>query len=189
MLRQTSLATLGLALGSVLTIVGIVAYFATNTSLNDYSTLNLIGFFYGIPLLLGGLALKTTELKPAPFSVPTSPSVLALRSQQATETQTKIRKDVTRYCYGQNAHLDRALTFLGLGSDADDLPQLLGIRETEVNGAYVLVLEFSSPEIPFESWQQKQEKMEKYFGPNVKVELTQPATDQVEVSLVTLPAS
>ena len=43
MLRQTSLGSLGLTIGGGLTIVGFYAYFSGN------STLNLVGFFYGIP--------------------------------------------------------------------------------------------------------------------------------------------
>ena len=62
MLRKTSLASLGLTLGGILTLVGFIAYATGN------ATLNLAGFFYGIPLLLGGLALKASELKPIPFS-------------------------------------------------------------------------------------------------------------------------
>lgn len=81
MLRRISLAKLGLVVGSVLTVIGFIAY-AT-----DHPTLNLIGFFYGIPLLLGGLALKTSELQPVPFTVPTTDEVIALRQQQATVTQ------------------------------------------------------------------------------------------------------
>lgn len=178
MLRQISLATLGLGLGSVLTSVGIYAYVA------DYATLNLAGFFYGIPLILGGLALKSAELKPVPFSQPTTPEVLALREQQATTTQNKVRKDITRFCYGQVAHLDRALAYLGLGASNEQLPLVTGIRETSTDGAYTVVLEFSSPEVPFESWLDKQEKMEKYFGPNIKVKLTQPDTERVEMALI-----
>lgn len=178
MLRQISLATLGLGVGFVLTAVGVYAYVA------DYATLNLAGFFYGIPLILGGLALKSAELKPVPFSQPTTPEVLALREQQATTTQNKIRKDITRFCYGQVAHLDRALAYLGLGSSNEQLPLVLGIRETSTEGAYTVVLEFESPEVPFESWQEKQQKMEKYFGPNIKVELTQPDTNRVEMALI-----
>ncbi len=94
MLGQISLGTLGLSVGSILTIIGFVAYALDN------ATLNLIGFFYGIPVLLGGLALKANELKPIPFSQATTPSLLILRKQQATVTQNKIRKDITRYCYG-----------------------------------------------------------------------------------------
>jgi hypothetical protein len=110
--------------------------------------------------------------------------VLALREQQATTTQNKIRKDITRFCYGQVAHLDRALAYLGLGSSNEELPLVVGIRETATEGAYTVVLEFESPQVRFESWQEKQEKMEKYFGPNIKVELTQPDTDRVEMALI-----
>lgn len=181
MLRQTSLATLGLGLGSVLTVVGFIAYFA------DYATLNLVGFFYGIPLVLGGLALRTSELKPVPFSQPTTPELLVLREQQATTTQNQIRKDVTRYCYGQTAHFDRALSYLDLNPSAEEIPQLQAIREIEVEGAYTLVLEFESPSIPLEAWQQKQQKMESYFGPGIRVELTQPETDRVDVAFIATP--
>lgn len=58
MLGSVSLGTLGLIVGALLTGVGVVAYAAGN------ATLNLAGFFYGVPLLLGGLALKAAELKP-----------------------------------------------------------------------------------------------------------------------------
>ena len=178
MLGGISLGTLGLTIGSILTITGFVAYFADN------ATLNLVGFFYGFPLLLGGLALKANELKPIPFSQATTPSILALRKQQATVTQTKIRKDITRYCYGQKAHLDEALAYLGLRPTDDSRPIVTGLRETEINGAYTLILEFDSPLISFDAWQQKQEKMTKYFGPNVEISMTQPREDYIELSLM-----
>ena len=108
MLRKISLALVGLTVGSLLTVVGFIAYAL------DYATLNLAGFFYGIPLLLGGLALKAAELKPIPFSQPTPDAILKLREKLATPTQNQIRKDVTRYRYGQEAHLDDALQRLGL---------------------------------------------------------------------------
>jgi len=181
MLRQISLATLGLSVGSVLTIIGFVAYAA------DYATLNLAGFFYGIPLVLGGLALKTAELKPIPFSQPTSPEILALREQQATFTQNQVRKDVTRYRYGQDVHLDYALARLGLGRNDEERPILTGLQETEIDGAYALIMEFESPLISLEAWQQKQEKMEAYFGPGVRVRVTQPANQRIDVALITTP--
>jgi hypothetical protein len=178
MLGGISLGTVGLTIGSILTITGFVAYFADN------ATLNLVGFFYGFPLLLGGLALKANELKPIPFSQTTTPSILALRKQQATVTQTKIRKDITRYCYGQKSHLDEALAYLGLSPTDDSRPIVTGLRETEINGAYTLILEFDSPLISFDAWQQKQEKMTKYFGPNVEISMTQPREDYIELSLM-----
>ncbi|MEI6444550.1 MAG: DUF2854 domain-containing protein [Nostocales cyanobacterium ELA583] len=173
-----SLGTLGLTIGSILTITGFVAYFADN------ATLNLVGFFYGFPLLLGGLALKANELKPIPFSQITTPSILELRKQQATVTQTKIRKDITRFCYGQKSHLDLALVYLGLSPTDEVRPVVTGLRETEINGAYTLILEFDSPLITFDTWQQKHEKMTKYFGPNVEVSMKQPSEDYVELALM-----
>jgi hypothetical protein len=179
MLRQISLGTLGLTIGSILTIVGFIAYAANN------ATLNLVGFFYGFPLLLGGLALKANELKPIPFTQATTPQVLSLRQQQATVTQNKIRKDITRYCYGQDDHFDAALTYLGLSPSDEDRPTVTGLREEETNGAYTLILEFDSPFIPINVWQEKQEKMTSYFGPGVEIKIIQPDEDKIELALVT----
>jgi hypothetical protein len=181
MLRQTSLGTLGLGVGAILTVVGFIAY-ATNNA-----TLNLAGFFYGIPLLLGGLALKAAELKPVRFSQPTSPDILALRDKQATATQNQLRKDVTRYRYGQDAHLDSSLSSIGLAPSDEQRPVLIGLQETEVDGAYALVLEFESPLIPLEVWQQKREKIEKFFGPGVRVTVNQPSEGCVDVALIATP--
>ncbi|MBD2446745.1 DUF2854 domain-containing protein [Nostoc sp. FACHB-152] len=179
MLRQISLGTLGLTIGSILTIVGFIAYAANN------ATLNLVGFFYGFPLLLGGLALKANELKPIPFTQATTPQVLSLRQQQATVTQNKIRKDITRYCYGQDDHFDTALTYLGLSPSDEDRPTVTGLREEETNGAYTLILEFDSPFIPINVWQEKQEKMTSYFGPGVEIKITQPGENKIELALIT----
>lgn len=178
MLRQTSLGSLGLILGGVLTIVGFVAYFSGNP------TLNLIGFFYGIPLLLGGLALKAAELKPVPYTQPTTPDVVKLRDEQATATQNQIRRDITRYRYGQEAHLDTSLSHLGLSPTDEERPVIQGIRESNHDGNYALTLEFYSPLIPLEVWQRKQEKMTAFFGPGVQVEISQPQGDEVELQLI-----
>jgi hypothetical protein len=183
MFGQLSLGNLGLILGSMLTIVGIGAY------VSDNATLNLVGFFYGLPLILGGLALKTSELKPIAFSVPTSPEVMALRKQQATLTQNKLRRDVTRYCYGQNAHLERALQQLGLTPTDASRPVLIGIREQAISGAYALVLEFESPQLPLASWLEKQEKMTAFFGPDLSINITQLTENRIEVKMIAQPQS
>lgn len=181
MLRQTSLGTLGLFVGGALTVVGFGAYFANN------ATLNLVGFFYGIPLLLGGFALKAAELKPVPLSAPTADAIATLRDQQATDIQNQVRRDVTRYRYGQSAHLDSTLTHLGLSPNDDQRPVLTGLRETETMGAYTLVLEFASPHVPFATWQQKENAMTRFFGPGVQVQVSQPAGDRVDLAIVAAP--
>ncbi|WP_199245273.1 DUF2854 domain-containing protein [[Phormidium] sp. ETS-05] len=186
MKQAISLATVGLVVGTIITIGGFTAYAL------DKPILNLAGFFYGIPVVLIALALKTSELKPVPWTVPTSAAVLALREKQATKTQNQIRKDVTRFRYGQDRHLDDALARLGLGAKDDDRPMLAGLREVDTGGSYALVLEFESPKVPLEVWESKQEKMEKFFGPNVRVEI-KPATSgaatepepRIEVAIIT----
>ena len=178
MLRQIPLGALGLTVGGILTVIGFIAYFAGNP------TLNLVGFFYGIPVLLGGLALKAAELRPVPFSEPTTPEVLALRQQQATPTQQQIRKDVTRFRYGQEVHLDSSLEALGLSPNDEERPTLTGIRETAIAGAYTLILEFDSPKMPFDVWQEKRDRIERFFGPDVRLQLSQPSPDKVEVALI-----
>ncbi|MDJ0719153.1 MAG: DUF2854 domain-containing protein [Prochloraceae cyanobacterium] len=178
MLGKISLGNLGIVIGGSLTIVGFYAYATGN------STLNLAGFFYGIPLLLGGLALKTSELKPIPFSQPTSPEVLALREKQATVTQNKLRKDVTRYRYGQDVHLDESLQKVGLAPTEEERPVLTTISETETDGAYTLILGFHSPLLSLEAWQNRQEKLEKYFGPDIKIDLAQPEEERIHLAII-----
>ena len=178
MFGKTSLGSILLVVGGILTVVGFVAYF------QDNPTLNLAGFFYGIPVLLGGLALRVSELKPVLYSVPVSDSVLKLREAQATPTQNQVRKDVTRYRYGQEAHLDEVLERLGLSPSDDDRPVLSGIREEEIGGAYALILEFSSEMVPLTTWQAKREKIERFFGPNVRAEITQPEEHRVDLALI-----
>jgi hypothetical protein len=180
MLGKISLASVALVVGSSLTVMGFIAY-AT-----DNATLNLAGFFYGIPILLGGLALKAAELKPIPFTQATPDDVLALRAKQATATQSQLRQDVTRYRYGQEAHLDESLERLGLSPTDEERPVLTGIRETAVDGAYTLILEFNSPLISFDTWKDKQEKIEKFFGPGIKVRISQPEENQIKLALVAL---
>jgi hypothetical protein len=178
MLRKLPLGIVLITVGGILTIVGFIAY-AT-----DNATLNLAGFFYGIPLLLGGLALKSAELTPVPFSIPTIAEVVTLREQQATPTLNQIRQDVTRYRYGQEAHLDTSLEKLGLSPTDEERPVLIGLQERAIEGAYALVLEFYSPLISLESWQQKQDKIKQFFGPGIRVTIEQPEEQKINLSLI-----
>ena len=184
MLGRISLGTLGLVVGGVLTVVGFYAYSTGN------ATLNLAGFFYGIPLLLGGLALKNAELKPVPYLPPTPPEILALRQAQATDTQQQIRKDVTRYRYGQEAHLDEVLERLGLSPSDEERPVLVSVSELGTEGAYTLQLTFDSPVVQLATWQERQEKMETFFGPGIRAIARDGAeAEMVELLLIAAPTS
>ena len=176
MFRQIPLSLVLINVGGLLTLVGFFAYAI------DDPTFNLIGFFYGIPLLLGGLALKSAELEPVPFAQVTPANLVKLREAQATPTLNQIRKDVTRFRYGQEAHLDIALEKLGLAPSDDDRPILKGLQETEIGGAYALILKFYSPFMSIDVWQEKREKIARFFGPGIdaKIELDD---DQEEIIL------
>ena len=180
MLRKTSLGNVLLVVGGVLTIIGFVAYF------KDNATLNLAGFFYGIPVLLGGLALRAAELDPVKYSRETPSEVAAVKEQQATPTQKQVLSDVTRYRYGQEAHLDEVLERLGLAPSDEERPELVGVREETVDGAYALFLEFDSPRMPVSKWLEKQEKIEKFFGPNIRADINEPAENKVDLALIAL---
>jgi hypothetical protein len=181
MFGRWSLGTIGTYVGGALTLLGLWAYF------QDNATLNLAGFFYGIPILLGGLALKSSELKPVPYRQVTPPEVLALRDREATDTQKQIRRDVTRYRYGQEVHLETALEKLGLSPNDEIRPRLNSIVEEARAGHYGLIQPLDSTHLPLQTWQEKQEKMTRFFGPNIRIELTQPSEAAVELAIIAQP--
>ena len=111
------------------------------------------------------------------------PEVKELRSQ-ATPTQEQLRKDVTRYRYGQEAHLDESLEKLGLSPTDEDRPILVGIQEQSRDGAYTLLMEFYSPFFTLEQWQERREKIEKFFGPDITVEITEKEKSKIDVALI-----
>jgi Protein of unknown function (DUF2854) len=115
--------------------------------------------------------------------------VMAQRETQATAIQKEIFKDVTRYRYGERAHLAAALKFLGLSPTDEERPILIGIYETTIDDAYTLVLGFDSPMIKFATWQKQLDKMDQFFGADVRVLLEEPEEeDLIKLSLITVPA-
>ncbi len=187
-LNKISLASVGLFIGGILFLVGFWAYAKGN------STLNLVGFFYGFPILLGGFAFKSSEVAPVPVIVPESEEVVALRKLQETSTQKQLRKDVTRYRYGIKAHLDEVLEKLGMRPTDEERPLLIGIYEEislaeETKGAYSLVLRFQSPLMGFDVWQQKQDKLTRFFGPGIVAVVTELANKEVDLRLISQKAA
>ena len=182
-LNKISLASVGLYVGGILFAVGFVAYAKGN------STLNLVGFFYGFPILLGGFAFKSSEVTPIPIIVPESASVLAVRKVVETPTQKQLRKDVTRYRYGIKAHLDEILEKLGMSPTDEERPLLIGIYEElsqdeDTKDAYSLVLRFRSPLMNFEFWQEKQDKLTRFFGPGIIAVVTELENKEVDLRLI-----
>ena len=131
----TSPGSLVTIAGAALSVIGWIGYATANPNLS------LPTIFYGIPILLGGLALKSSELPPADL-LPAEPAVDPLRQLPASQTLRKLVKDVTRWRYGQKAHLESSLEALRLWND-DLPPQLLSVEERDCDGSYGLRLCFS----------------------------------------------
>jgi hypothetical protein len=182
-LNKISLASVGLYIGGILFVLGFWAYAKGN------STLNLVGFFYGFPILLGGFAFKSSEVTPIPIIIPESATVLAVRKVAETPTQKQLRKDVTRYRYGIKAHLDEILEKLGMSPTDEERPLLVGLYEElsqdeDNKGAYSLVLRFRSPLMSFEFWQEKQDKLTRFFGPGIIAVVTELENKEVDLRLI-----
>jgi hypothetical protein len=180
MLRQVRWAVLLLSVGCVLGFVGGCYYF------HEANLWDSVSVLVGVPMALLGLALKSQELVPVPVSEPNSATVETLRLK-ATPTQSQIIQDVTRYQYGMTVHLETALEKLGLADEeTGEHPILLGIKEVDVEGHYGLALAFATLDIPYSVWQEKEEQMTKFFGPDVKVTTREISSTKVEVTIVTV---
>ena len=167
--------------GAVLTVIGSIAY-AT-----DSPNISLAGVFYGIPILLGGLALKSSELPPAERLTPAA-QLRDLRQRPESEPLRKLLGDVTRWRYGQKAHLESSLEALKLW-DEDAPPQLVAIEELDQGGAYGLRLSIDCHGVPFERWQERRERLGRFFGPGLTAELHQAAPGRLQLSLLPAPPS
>ena len=173
LLSPGSLVTIA---GAALSVIGWLGYASGNPNLS------LPTIFYGIPILLGGLALKSSELPPAERITPAE-RFRSLRDLPASEPLRKLLADVTRWRYGQKAHLETSLMALKLWDD-DSPPQLLQIEELDQDGAYGLRLRFSVGAVPLERWEVQQGRLGRFFGPGLKAELQTIGTDQLDLSLL-----
>ena len=161
--------------GAVLTVVGIAAY------LTGAANLSVPTLFYGFPIFLGGLALKTTELKPAK-KIPPKYEIEEIKQKGAPEL-AKVVKDVTRWRYGQNAHLESSLIALKLW-DQDNPPQIIEIEELKTNEGYGIRLRFKIEGVPIFRWQDKQERLGRFFAKDMKAELISPNESELDLMIV-----
>ena len=163
--------------GGVLTVVGAVAY-GTGAA-----NLSLPTIFYGIPILLGGLALKSSELPPTRRVTPKAK--LKGEREAATPELGKLLGDVTRWRYGQKAHLESSLESLKLW-DEDNPPQLLEIEEIMRSGHYGLRLRFACEAVPLDVWQERRDRLSRFFAKGL--EATIPPLKGERLDLILLPA-
>lgn len=164
--------------GTSLTVFGLVAYAM------DHPILNLLGLFSGIPVLLGGLALKSSELPPVPWLHPPDGRSKTLRQTVATDVQRRLVRDVRRWRYGQKAHLESSLEALKL-SHGDKPPQLTGLREDDVQGRYQLTMRFQLvSDEESRAWLDKTDRLARFFGPGLEAAVVVVDPRCVEVRLL-----
>jgi len=181
-IRGFSLATVVLGLGLTITIGSFYSYFTNGNSVTS------LGFVYGLPITLGGFSLKYAEILPVP--VKSSEAADALYEEKATETLRKIRTDVTRHRYGDDAHLDTTLEKLGLVNPGKKFPQMQSIDLSVEAGkelGYSMV--FQSIDTPYKVWADpaRLRRYETFFGPGVNAEVVKVSKEErlVAIKLVT----
>ena len=166
----------GFSLGNVVTLAGVlitIASFAEYLTNSGDSGISLsgLGFVYGIPIFLGGAALKYAEIEPVPsFSTPGGERIF---EEKATETIEKIKQDVTRHRYGDEAHLDTTVKKLGLVIPGKAYPQLRELREEEIDGELAFTMVWQSLDTPYKMWadERRVKKYETFFGPGVTADV------------------
>jgi Protein of unknown function (DUF2854) len=172
----------------LLSVGCVLAFFGGSYYLHEASVLSAIATLLGVPMALLGLALKGSELPPAKVAFTATPpaTIAALRAKKATPSQLQIFQDVTRYQYGSSVHLETALEKLGIASpETDEHPALLSIREAAIDDSYGLILEFRGlADVSFEDWKRQEEKLAKFFGPNVTVTIEAPTPKTIDVAIV-----
>lgn len=183
-IRGFSLAKAALAAGVTITGASLFTFFTSG----DGAGISSIGFIYGIPILLIGASLQYAELEPVPVTYEGSEANgERLWEAQANENLLKIRDDVTRHRYGDEAHLDTTLKALGLCPPGKGYPQMdsLIIGGTD-NLEFTMT--FASPETPYTSWAEpaRVRKYATFFGPDVSAEVLKvdPAKRLVAIKLV-----
>ena len=174
-IRGFSLGNLVIVSGVLITLLSFAEYLGDNSEGLNVSGL---GFIYGIPIFLAGAALKYAEIEPVPvFSTAAGEAIF---EKKATETIKKIKQDVTRHRYGDEAHLDTTVKKLGLVVPGKDYPQLRELREEVVDGELAFTMVWQSIDTPYKMWadERRVKKYETYFGPGVRAEVVKIDAEQ-----------
>ena len=149
-IRGFSLPLVVFTVGVLLTASSFVGYIVNQNDGGDGS-LSSLGFVYGIPVFLIGLSLWYAEIPPV--VVESSEAGDRAWEKHQTDTLSKIKKDVTRHRYGDDAHLDTSLEALGLKLPQKKFPRFQTIvQEETADGQLVFTMVFESLETPFKVW-------------------------------------
>jgi len=184
-IRGFSLGNLVILSGILITFLSFAEYLSDSGS--EGLNVSGLGFVYGIPVALAGAALKYAEIEPVPcFSTPAGERIF---DSKATEIIKKVKQDVTRHRYGDEAHLDTTVKKLGLVVPGKAYPQLRELRQEEENGELAFTMVWQSLDTPYKMWadEKRRKKYETFFGPGVGAEVVKIDADQrlVGIKLIT----
>lgn len=187
-IRGFSLGNLVILLGVAITVLSFSEYLGNSGG--EGLNVSGLGFVYGIPVFLAGAALKYAEIDPVPCY--TSDQADAVFESKATEIIRKVKQDVTRHRYGDEAHLDTTVKKLGLVVPGKDYPQLRELRqEVTQNGELAFYMVWQSTDTPYKLWadEKRVKKYETFFGPGVNAECVKVDAEQrlVAIKLTTGP--
>jgi hypothetical protein len=176
-IRGFSLGNLVIGAGVLVTCLSFVEYLGGDNS--EGISLSGLGFVYGIPIFLAGAALKYAEIEPV--GVQTTEEANRVFEAKATETLKKIKQDVTRHRYGDEAHLDTTVKKLGLVVPGKDYPQLQELRQDVTpDGELVFTIVWQSTDTPYKMWadERRVKKYETFFGPGVTADVVKIDAEQ-----------
>jgi hypothetical protein len=175
-IRGFSLGNLIIGVGVLITVASFAEYLKGDGG--DGLNVSGLGFVYGIPVFLVGASLKYAEIEPVPLY--SGQDVSKIFEDKATETIKKIKQDVTRHRYGDEAHLDTTVKKLGLVVPGKAYPQLMELNEDNVNGELVFTMVWQSLDTPYKMWadERRVKKYETFFGPGVTAEVVKIDAEQ-----------
>jgi Protein of unknown function (DUF2854) len=175
-IRGFSLGNLIIFSGVLITLLSFAEYL--NESGGDGLNISGLGFVYGIPVFLAGAALKYAEINPVPCYSDSEAD--AIFDEKATETIKKIKQDVTRHRYGDEAHLDTTVKKLGLVVPGKAYPQLKELRQEVIDGELGFTMVWQSIDTPYKMWadDRRVKKYETFFGPGLGAEVLKIDADQ-----------
>jgi Protein of unknown function (DUF2854) len=175
-IRGFSLGNLIIFSGVLITLLSFAEYLSESGS--DGLNISGLGFVYGIPVFLAGAALKYAEINPVPCY--SDAAADAIYEGKATETIKKIKQDVTRHRYGDEAHLDTTVKKLGLVVPGKAYPQLKELRQEVIDGELGFTMVWQSLDTPYKMWadDRRVKKYETFFGPGLRAEVLKIDADQ-----------
>ena len=146
--------------GGALSLIGITAFFT------EAVNLSVPTFFYGVPILLIGLALKTTEVAPV---ILVNEEFFQKDKFNRPKEITNLVKDVTKWRYGIQAHLESSLEVLKLWNE-ENPPKLLELEEITKNDRNGLRMHFEINSVPIDDWLKRQERLNRFFAKGLESE-------------------